>query len=115
MLGELNKVRANAGLGPLELRSDISAIATDWSQQMAAARSISHRPANQLSSMLAPGWRSWGENVAEAPSVEWAQSALRDSPDHYVNMVNPSFNVVGIGVVTAANGQVFVTQNFASY
>ena len=52
--------------------------------------------------------------MAEAPSIEWAQSALEDSPGHYRNMVG-DYNVVGVGVVVAPNGQVFVTHNFAQY
>lgn len=110
----INGVRARAGLSSVQLRSDISAIARDWSQQMINAGGISHRPQNQLSAMLPAGWRGWAENVAEAPTIEWAQSALEGSSGHYANMVG-DYNVVGIGVVIAGNGQIFVTHNFAKY
>lgn len=110
----INAVRANAGLPPVQLRADLSNIARDWSQQMARAGGISHRPQAQLSAMLPAGWRAWAENVAEAPTAQWAQSALEGSPSHYVNMTG-NYNVVGVGIAVASNGQVFVTHNFALY
>lgn len=64
--------------------------------------------------MLPAGWRYWGENVASAPDIFWAQSALENSPEHYENMVGANFTHVGLGVAVA-NGSVWVTQNFASY
>jgi uncharacterized protein YkwD len=113
VLGEINKVRANAGLSPIGLDPTISAISRDWSQQMAARGFFEHRPGDQLNAMLPAGWRQWGENIASAPDIFWAQSSLEASPGHYANMVGP-FTHVGIGVFT--NGtQVWVTQNFARY
>lgn len=113
MLGEINKVRANAGLGPIALDPTISLVSRDWSQKMAAGGFFEHRPSDQLNVMLPAGWRQWGENIASAPDIFYAQSSLEASPGHYANMVGP-FTHVGIGVFT--NGtQVWVTQNFARY
>lgn len=114
VFGGINATRARAGLGSLQHRSDLSAIARDWSQQMAAAGGISHRPQAQMGAMLAAGWSAWAENVAEAPTVQWAQSALEQSPGHYANMTG-NYNVVGVGVAVAHNGQIFVTHVFANY
>lgn len=113
-LGELNKVRARAGLGPLQLNESVSAVARDWSRQIASAGGISHRPASQLAAMLPPGWRAWAENVASAGDIFWAESGLEQSPGHYQNMVNPSYTEVGIGVVIQG-GLVWMTQNFVGY
>jgi uncharacterized protein YkwD len=113
VLGEINKVRANAGLGPVALDPTISTISRDWSQQMATAGFFSHRPSDQLSAMLPAGWRQWGENIASAPDIFWAQSSLEASPGHYANMVG-NFTHVGIGVYMSGQ-QVWVTQNFARY
>ena len=110
----INGVRARAGLPAVQLREDLSVIARDWSTQMAAAGFISHRPQAELSAMLPAGWSGWAENVAEAPTVQWAQSALEQSSGHYRNMVG-QYTVVGVGVVVAPSGQVFVTHNFAKY
>ncbi len=113
VLGEINNVRANAGLGPLGLDPAISLVSRDWSQQMATGGFFEHRPGDQLNVMLPAGWRQWGENIASAPDIFYAQSSLEASPGHYANMVGP-YTHVGIGVYT--NGtQVWVTQNFARY
>jgi len=113
VLGKINQVRANAGLGPVALSSAISTISRDWSQQMGQGGFFFHRPSNELNTMLPAGWRQWGENIASAPDIFYAQSSLEQSPGHYANMVG-SFTHVGIGVYRA-NGQVWLTQNFARY
>lgn len=112
-LNAINGVRARAGLSALQLDSSISGIARDWSQQMANVGRISHRPQNQLSAMLPANWRGWAENVAQAPTIQEAQTALEGSSGHYVNMVG-DYNVIGIGVAIGNNG-IFVTHNFAKY
>lgn len=115
VLTSLNQVRQQAGLPPFQLRADISNISRDWSNQMIAANGIPHRPQNQLSAMLPPGWLAWGENVARATTLDAAVEGLINSPGHYQNMVNPAYNVVGIGVAIAPNGLVYLTQNFVGY
>ena len=113
VLGELNKVRANAGLGPLALDPAATEIARDWSTQMATGGFFSHRPAAQLNTMLPANWRQWGENIASAPDIFWAQSSLETSPGHYQNMVGP-FTHVGVGVYSTGS-QVWLTQVFVRY
>ena len=99
--------------GPLVLDAAISSISRDWSQQMASGGFFYHRPGDQLNVMLPAGWRQWGENIASAPDIFYAQSSLENSPGHYANMVG-NFTHVGIGVYSTGS-QVWVTQNFARY
>jgi len=113
VLGEVNKVRAAAGLSPLTLDPSVSEIARDWSQQMASGGFFEHRPGAQLNQLLPQGWQRWGENIASAPDIFWAESSLEASPGHYENMVGP-FTHVGIGVVTNGS-QVWLTQVFVRY
>lgn len=123
MLNEVNRVRANAGLGPVAPSSALTSIGRDWSQNMANAGGISHRPSNQLSAMMPAGWSGWAENVAQAPfgnqigsvegAVQWAQNALEQSPGHYANMVG-DYNTLGIGLHVQGT-YVWVTQNFGKY
>lgn len=113
VLGEINRVRANAGLSPVLLDPTISNISRDWSQQMALGGFFEHRPGAELNVMLPAGWLQWGENIASAPDIFWAQSSLENSPGHYANMVGP-FTHVGIGVYTNGS-QVWLTHNFARY
>lgn len=113
VLGEINGIRARAGLSPLALDPGISATSRDWSRQMAAGGFFRHRPGNELNVLLPPGWREWGENIASAPDIFWAQSSLESSPGHFANMVG-NFTHVGIGVYSTGS-QVWLTQNFVRY
>lgn len=114
VMGELNKVRANAGLPQFILSPELEAIAQDWSIKMAAAGGISHRPSDQMSAMVPVGWATWGENVGSGTNIPITQTGLEGSPLHYQNMVNPAFTHVGVGVYYA-NGLVWITQNFLGY
>ena len=80
---------------------------------MANGGFFEHRPNAQIDTMLPAGWRRWGENIASAPDIFWAQSSLEASPGHYANMVG-EFTHIGIGV-HVQGGQVWLTQNFAQY
>lgn len=111
----INSLRARNGLSGLTLSPEISAIARDWSAHMASLNQIPHRPQNEMSSLLPPGWSLWGENVSTAPDIYYATSALENSAPHLANLVNPRFTTVGVGVMVLGNGQVFLTQNFAAY
>lgn len=113
IFNRLNEIRSDASLPPLTYSAEISVIARDWSGQMSRAGSISHRPPEDLSAKMPTGWQAWGENVAMAPDVNWAQIGLERSPGHYDNMIG-SFSHVGIGVVVRGD-TVFVTQNFGNY
>jgi hypothetical protein len=52
-----------------------------------------------------------GENVAYAGSVDRIQDVLMHSPPHHANLVDPGFNVAGIGVVRSGD-LLYVTQDF---
>ena len=54
-----------------------------------------------------------GENVAYAGSIDQAFQALLNSAPHYANIVDGSFNRVGVGIVVGSDGRVWVTMDFA--
>ena len=111
-MGRLNALRVSRGLPALGVDPRLVDLARDWSNQMAAAGRISHRP--DLGSHAPAGWTRISENVGVGPSVESLHNALVNSAGHFANMVDPKVSHVGIGVVEA-NGLVWVTQNFAGY
>jgi uncharacterized protein YkwD len=58
-------------------------------------------------------WKILGENVAKAKTDRSANRALYASPSHRINMLEPRFKKVGIGVaVDAKTGELWVTQLF---
>lgn len=61
-------------------------------------------------------WRTVGENIAISSSPLRAESAFMNEPrfaqNHRANILNPAFTDVGIGIVQAPDGSIYVTQDF---
>jgi uncharacterized protein YkwD/uncharacterized membrane protein required for colicin V production len=57
-------------------------------------------------------FRTAGENLALARSVEIAHEGLMNSPGHRANILQPLFRRVGIGIVDGGIYGIMVTQNF---
>ena len=94
----------------LTVRSDLVAMARRHSQRMASSGSIYH---NGNLANEAPGdWQSLGENVGMGPSCSDIHNAFMNSASHRKNIVDPKFNFVGVGVVTASDGTLYVTEVF---
>ena len=109
-VAKLNELRASKGVAPLAQKGPLFDMARAWSGRMLDARGISHNPS--LAAQGPSGWRRLGENVGMGYSVQSLHDAFVASPLHYKNMVDPEFDSVGVGVVHAADGQIFVTVNF---
>ncbi len=113
LLQLVNRDRAAAGLAPLEGRSGITSIAAGHSQAMARQRTIWHNNAYfTAGTREALRARALGENVALNGSVDDAHRRLMASPGHRANILNASFDAVGISVVHDERGVFYVTQNF---
>lgn len=113
MLDMVNRERGAAGLAGLIARADVAAIAAGHSRAMAGRRDIWHNDAyftaSTRSSLRA---RGLGENVAMNGSVDDAHRRLMASPGHRANILNGSYDTVGIVVVHDETGGLYVTQNF---
>jgi hypothetical protein len=115
LLELINADRAAAGLGLLRSQGELSRIANEHSQRMAAAGSIWHNDA-----LFTPavkqlvGAVSVGENVAfESGGMTRAHWMLMQSPGHRANIMNPRFDAVGIAVAVTGDGIAYLTQAFA--
>lgn len=109
LLSLTNGARAGAGLAALSSSSVLVSLARGWSAQMAAAHALSHNP-NLAGSVS--GWYSIGENVAMAASAAQAESLFLGSPEHRANILDRLYNRVGIGIVRAADGTLWITVDF---
>jgi uncharacterized protein YkwD len=115
LLTKLNTERAAAGLGTLAPQPWASSVARAHSREMAAARDIWHNHTGYLDiAKHTIGAYLTGENVAEAGTLDEADSLLMNSPPHRANILYPAFNDVGIGVALDAAGYVYVTQDFVT-
>jgi uncharacterized protein YkwD len=109
-LGAINDLRVSLGLGGLTTSAELNAVAQRWSDQMAAAGGISHNP--NLGGQVSGGWKLLGENVGVGWDVIGLMAAFIASPSHYVNLVNPVFNYVGVGNTWTSDGRLFTTHVF---
>ena len=107
-LALLNAERAAHGLPALTERSDLDAIATAWSAHMAAVDLLSHNP--RLADVV-QGWQAVGENVGEGPTIGDLDSAFMGSAEHRANILDPTYNDVGIGVARG-DGVIWITVDF---
>ncbi len=108
-VSRINAERSSRGLRTLTVKSDLVAVARDWSERMAAAGAISHDP--NLASKVS-GWTMLGDNVGKGPTVSSIQKAFMESPTHRDIILEGDFNQVGVGVYQSGS-TLYVTQIFA--
>ena len=112
-----NQARAQEGVAPLQMNDGLLQAARAHAAAMAAQHQLSHQFAGEpsLTQRLADKCTlhldQFAENVAYAGSVNQAQQGLMHSPPHRANLLNPSYNVAGFGVVRSGLS-LYVAQDF---
>lgn len=92
----INAERRAVGAGSLEVHPDLVEGARRHAERMAAEGKIFH---NQNLGDVTDGWQLLGENVGRGGNIETLHQAFMDSPGHRDNLLNPVYDLVGIGVV----------------
>ena len=112
-----NQARAQAGAPPLALDDGLSQAARVHAQAMVEAEQLSHQfdgePAlvERLATTTHLQLDQEGENVALDVDPDQAQRHLMLSPPHRANLLNPAYNVVGLGVVRSGDS-LYIVQDF---
>jgi uncharacterized protein YkwD len=109
LAGLTNNARTSRGLPPLAVSGDLAAAARQQAARMAARGALYHTP--NLGGAVCC-WTALGENVGVGPSIDAIFSAFMGSAEHRANILSGSFTQVGVGVVTDARGQLWVTEIF---
>lgn len=124
----INEARSKAGVKSLAFDGELLDSSDAHSAWMDQTDTFSHTGANGSSAgarmtTAGYGWQGWGENIAyvsgelNETTVRQLHTNLMNSPGHYANIVNGSFEEIGIGLKEGTiNGYkvVFVTQNFGT-
>jgi uncharacterized protein YkwD len=113
----VNHARAKAGLNNLEWDDHLAEAARVHSKLLAENQDLSHQfegepPLQQRAGATGAHFSAVAENVAAAPAVDVAHESLMKSPGHRANILNLSYNAVGIAIVERG-GELYVTQDFA--
>lgn len=117
LIAMINAARRSEHLAPLAHDPRLDTVARAHAEAMQHARRIGHDvgdgdPAQRV---VAAGIRvhAAGENVAHARTLRRAHRALWASPSHRGNLLYADFDAVGVGIVHAADGSVWVCEEFA--
>lgn len=118
----VNRERTRARLGGLAWDDRLAKLARDYSRKMAREGFFDHYDRDGRSVMdraddaRIRNWTAIGENLFfcdEHPA--YAQTALRGwlrSRSHRTNMLNRTWTATGVGIATARDGRIFITQVF---
>jgi uncharacterized protein YkwD len=112
-----NQSRQQAGAPPLTLDAGLSQAARVHAQAMLDERRLSHQFDGEpsLPQRLAATTNllldQEGENVALDYDAEHGHEHLMLSPPHRANLLNPAYNVVGLGVVRSGD-RLYIVQDF---
>ena len=112
-----NQARAQAGAPRLTLDAGLCRAARAHAEAMFAARQLSHQFEGEpsLPQRLAAATHTQldqeGENVALDFDAESGHKHLMLSPPHRANLLNPAYNVIGMGVVRSGD-RLYIVQDF---
>jgi uncharacterized protein YkwD len=118
LLALANQSRKQAGAPPLTLDAGFSQAARKHALAMLQAQQLSHQFDGEpslplrLAATTALQLDQEGENVALDYDAEHGHEHLMLSPPHRANLLNPAYNVVGLGVVRSGD-QLYIVQDFA--
>jgi uncharacterized protein YkwD len=117
LFGLINQARNEHGLPPLTVDSRLTQAARKHTSLMVQHSQLSHQfedePPVQIrfSNENLPSDHE-GENLDLNQDIGSAHQALMESPPHRRNILDPGFNVVGIGVLHSGEN-IYVTEDFA--
>jgi uncharacterized protein YkwD len=121
LLQLVNRDRRRAGVPTLVEMPELSRMARAHSQEMRDRGFFAHvsprtgRLIDRAQAANIP-FRRIGENIAVGDDVYQAQHALMRSPGHRMNLLDPEFTHVGLGVALFEDDdgrmRVYVTENF---
>jgi uncharacterized protein YkwD len=120
LLEWVNMERTARNLNPLRFSQDLRNVAIKHSKDMASQQKLTHLSSSGKSYLdrLVEGGLYFieiGENVAVSDTFdeEFIHQGFMESPEHRDNILNPEFDIIGIGVEYSEDQEYFVTQDFS--
>lgn len=117
MLKLVNEERAKEGLKPLAADPELSVVARKHSQDMFARGYFAHvnpdgkDPFDRMKDGNVV-FKTAGENLALAQTLQIAHTNLMNSPGHRANIMNPEFGRLGVGILDGGFYGLMISQEF---
>lgn len=117
MLELINRERTENNLPPLAADPEMTEVARRHSADMFARGYFSHNtpeakdPFDRMREANVK-YRTAGENLALAPTLEIAHRGLMNSPGHRANILRAAFGRVGIGILDGGRRGLMISQEF---
>jgi uncharacterized protein YkwD len=117
MLALVNEERTKRGIAPLRFDDELMRVARLHSTDMFARGYFSHYTPERkdpFDRMKAAGisFRTAGENLALGRTLKICHEGLMNSPGHKANILNPSFERLGIGIMDGGIYGLMISQEF---
>ena len=116
IFNHMNYDRAVNGLPQLMYSPKLDNLAGTWAWDMATNRGFTHQNLTAvLYSADFAGWYTLGENILVGPGNMGApqmEGAWMGSPPHRANILNRTFNAVGVGYWRGPDGRMWVCVDF---
>jgi uncharacterized protein YkwD len=117
LLTLVNQERTSRGLKPLVMDEELRQVARAHSEDMFVRGYFSHytpEGKDPFTRMRDAGvtFRTAGENLALAPTLQLAHTGLMNSPGHRANILHTQFGRVGIGILDGGRRGIMVSQEF---
>lgn len=119
MFTYINEHRTNNGLNPLRFNATASEVAEDWAEETLRNGNPAHAGWTKIDSRVAGRTISTGENVAgeiignvDAKTIflSW-----KNSPAHNAAMLQPDFEVIGLGFNHTPTGSMYAVTQFYTF
>ena len=118
-----NAAETHGRARPLRWNEQLAAVALAHSRDMLRRHYFAHvdregrTPTDRIND-AGIRWRALAENIAINRTVTAAEDDLMNEPrfqqNHRGNILNPAYTDVGIGIIQAPNGDLYVTQDFVA-
>ena len=103
-----NQIRQAANRGPLQMNPQLMEIAQRWADHMAQTNNMHHQAMR-----FGPEWMAMGENIAEGQrSIQEVMQCWMHSPGHKRNILDGTYNSIGVGIAKGRNGNLFWCVDF---
>jgi hypothetical protein len=109
MIARTNASRSSGGLGALAANAELMNKAQGWANYMAAHHVVAH---SSYSSGVSANWTKMAENVGKGDNTATVHNAFMNSAPHRANIMDGSYQYIGVGVAHGNDGFIYVDEIF---